>query len=287
VFAQYVPTDPLKTAEKLFADGHAANAARLIWLEREKVLRSQDTWRAARIDKLVGELRAQIDGERLAEFDAIVVGEEKPEGSGVSFAGGPSAAVERSEQVELSRPGLALAGVGALLMLIAVFLPRVESTSFNAIVKNTLIQSGDGWIVIGIAAVAAGDIWRSYSRGKRPFAPVLLGLAGVGIVIYDGTNKAGLRLCPAVPSPLVPCSQATPGIGIYAAGIGAALVSLGGYQLWRSQPSAQTVVSTPPEPAPASAPPPETATATKTCPDCAETVLEAARVCRYCGYRFD
>ena len=25
----------------------------------------------------------------------------------------------------------------------------------------------------------------------------------------------------------------------------------------------------------------------KTCPDCAETVLAAARVCRYCGYRFE
>jgi hypothetical protein len=41
---------------------------------------------------------------------------------------------------------------------------------------------------------------------------------------------------------------------------------------------------------PRDAPRPQTESterATKTCPDCAETVLTAARVCKHCGYRFD
>lgn len=51
---------------------------------------------------------------------------------------------DEHDRIEVSPVGLGIALVGALAMLIAVFLPRVESTSFGGIAENTLIQSGDG-----------------------------------------------------------------------------------------------------------------------------------------------
>jgi hypothetical protein len=55
-------------------------------------------------------------------------------------------------------------------------------------------------------------------------------------------------------------------------------------------PAASEVLHARPLPFPARSPtagPVPTDTGQKTCPDCAETVLSAARVCRYCGYRFE
>ena len=49
-----------------------------------------------------------------------------------------------------------------------------------------------------------------------------------------------------------------------------------------SKPSQHRPLPFPPPQHPASREPER-----KTCPDCAESVLAAARVCRYCGYRFD
>jgi hypothetical protein len=67
------------------------------------------------------------------------------------------------------------------------------------------------------------------------------------------------------------CEKASPAAGIYLAGIGGLLAAAGGFQM-RNGPGRRDGFDGP--------------EATRVCPDCAETVLAAARVCRYCGHNF-
>ena len=164
-------------------------------------------------------------------------------------------------------------------MVISVFLPRVEANTFGRIAQNTLIESGDGWIFIALAVLVVGATWHAYQHQRRSFAPVVLGAIGIGYAIYEGVSKSSLRLCPIDSSILnSACEQATPSIGIYAAGIGSLLVAIGGYQIWRAKWSeaAERDFGTSSS----------AGQETKICPDCAEMILAEARVCRYCGYRF-
>jgi hypothetical protein len=44
--------------------------------------------------------------------------------------------------------------VGAVATVIGVFLPKVESSTFFRVEKNTLIQQGDGWLLLVMALAA-------------------------------------------------------------------------------------------------------------------------------------
>jgi hypothetical protein len=187
----------------------------------------------------------------------------------------PEMSVEH-DRIEVSPVGLGLALVGALAMLIAVFLPRVESTSFGGVAENTLIQSGDGWIFIGLSIGVAGAAYRAYRQGTKTIAVIVLGVIAIGLAVYEGTDEELLTLYPVGPGGdvdfLAQGEKASPAAGIYLAGIGGLLAAVGGFQM-RSGPAQREGLAGP--------------EATKICPDCAETVLAAARVCRYCGHRFE
>lgn len=142
---------------------------------------------------------------------------------------------EASYYEEVTPVSLAIAMVGAVLMLIAIFLPRVESNEFGRVAQNTLIQAGDGWLFIGLALGVAGWSWRAYHRRRRTLGPVVLGLVAIGVAIYDGTNREQLRLCSLNAAFSNDCSQASPSVGIYAAGVGGALAVIGGWQIWRAR----------------------------------------------------
>lgn len=86
--------------------------------------------------------------------------------------------------------------VGAAVMLIAIFLPQFETSSFARIEKNSLIQNGDGWWFIGLAVLAAGTAYRAYRNQRQSFAAVALGAIGIGLAIYYGTRTRSAGSAP-------------------------------------------------------------------------------------------
>jgi Uncharacterised protein family UPF0547 len=177
------------------------------------------------------------------------------------------------DQIEVNRAGIGLTIVGAVLMVIAVFLPRVESQQFFRVADNTLIQSGDGWVFVGLAVIAAAATYRTYQQQSKTWTVLVLGLLGIALAIYEGTGER-LVLTSLADNSLFNSVRetASPGVGIYAAGAGSLLVAYGGALLagWGIWPGGSQLP----------------ARRTKQCPDCAETVLADARVCKHCGYQF-
>jgi ribosomal protein S27E len=176
--------------------------------------------------------------------------------------------------------GLGLVLVGAAAMAIAVFLPLVEPiNTFRRVGENTLIQHG-GWMLIALALGIAASGYRA-SRGTRTWwLPVLLCGIAAALLVFTAADKSTRTLYPVGPdgNPITtqPGMVADLGIAIYVAGAGVAAAFIGSLMLRRS--AKQRV--------PADASDGRGLAAAKKCPDCAETVLSDARVCKHCGYRF-
>lgn len=180
--------------------------------------------RALKLEKAALEIAAfrRREEQRLSAYDA-----SRMEAAGAGPLTG----------YDVTPVNLGIGLVGAGLLLISVFLPRVESNTFATVEKNTLIQSGDGWWFILLAIAVAGAVWHAYYRDVRSIAPGVLGLIAIGVAVYDGTNKSALTLCPVNPAATqlgLGCSTASPGIGIYMGGVGGALAVIAAWQIWRS-----------------------------------------------------
>jgi energy-coupling factor transporter transmembrane protein EcfT len=130
---------------------------------------------------------------------------------------------------------VAITAIGAVVMLIAVFLPRVESNTLLQVAKNTMVQTGEGWWFIALAVGVAGATWRAYHQQVRSWVPTVLGGIAIAVAIYYGTNKGSLTLCPVQSELGIGCSKASAGVGIYAAGVGGVLALLGGLQIGHAE----------------------------------------------------
>jgi hypothetical protein len=184
--------------------------------------------------------------------------------------------------------GLGLLMLGCLAMAIAAFLPLDEPTgAFSTVRDNTLIQHG-GWALIALAlGVAASGYRVSQGSGTKWWLPILLCVIAAAVIVGIGNNEGLRTLYPIGPDGTPDTSQpgtvASLGVAIYVAGAGVAAAFIGSLIIRQASRQRAAEPPTREAAAPAEASP---TPATKQCPDCAETVLADARVCKHCGYRF-
>jgi Uncharacterised protein family UPF0547 len=186
----------------------------------------------------------------------------------------------------MNRPGnplgLGLVIVGAFAMALSAFLPLDEPTGvFRVVEDNTLIQHG-GWALIALAVGIAATGFRVNQRNGNgwPLPVVLCVLAAFRIVLW-AVDKGTRTLYPVgangTPDASQPGVVVPLGIAIYVAGAGVAVAITGALML------RQVAKSLAPE---AVEGPVSVQANTRKCPDCAETILVDAKVCKHCGYRF-
>jgi hypothetical protein len=186
------------------------------------------------------------------------------------------ATVERDKAP--SSLGVWLGIVGAIAIGVSVFLPLDEPGAFARVSNNTLIQHG-GWSLLIIALGVALGVGRASQGRKHANRALFFTIIGVVILIGIASDKSLRTLYPlnseGQPNASAEGTVASLGAAVYVAGVGLALALAGSWMARQPAvvPSRQESNAD--------------ALATKVCPDCAESVLADARVCKHCGFRFD
>jgi predicted RNA-binding Zn-ribbon protein involved in translation (DUF1610 family) len=180
--------------------------------------------------------------------------------------------------------GLGLVLIGSVVMAVAAFLPLDDVAGQGQVRENSLIQHG-GWMLILTAVLIAAGTFRALQRkGYYWLLPFGFCLYAVYRIFDWGIDKDLRTLYPvkqdgsldtSTSGTLVPL-----GIAVYVAGAGVAL-ALFGLLVLRQIGSDSATDAAPQNQSNAPLP-----NQTKKCPDCAETVLRDAKVCKHCNYRF-
>lgn len=191
-----------------------------------------------------------------------------------------ASARETHREFDVNPLALGLILAGAAVMVVSLFLPLADSSTFIRVANNRMLQHAESWGIAVLAVIAAATGYRAFKSKRLTWGPIICGLWALGMAIYMGKSDSLLQVC-ATSGGFGACEKAGAGLGIYAAGLGGALAAVGGFFLRSAKPISEGVAAS------SEAPSDEGMKATKTCPECAETVLAAAKVCKHCSYRFE
>jgi hypothetical protein len=140
------------------------------------------------------------------------------------------------DHIEVELPPVAfLILAGVVAAIVAVFLPFVDAKGPLPIQGNTLIQRGEGIVIVILAVVAVLALYRRITGARWWWATAAIGVVLLAVVVYTGVNRPETSYSLGGRTITSTIEKPAPGVGIYLAGIGAVLITVGGLALPRTR----------------------------------------------------